>query len=206
MFITLASLAGFALIGVEVTRGNGSASVPAAPAPTLAVPAVKKFPVIVRLPAGPPTIDSGRLDHHGQPAGIACATCHATRPANAATHSAEQLTEFHKGLAFNHGNRACIACHNSADYNTLHLADGTVVTFTQVMDLCGQCHGPQLRDYNHGAHGGMTGYWDLTRGPRTRNNCVDCHDPHTPKYPTVMPVFPPVPAAHQPHHEGTTHE
>ena len=55
------------------------------------------------------------------------------------------------------------------------------------MTLCAQCHGPQFRDYQHGAHGGMTGYWDLTKGGRMRNNCIDCHDPHAPKYPTVTP-------------------
>jgi nitrate reductase cytochrome c-type subunit len=57
--------------------------------------------------------------------------------------------------------------------------------------LCAQCHGPQARDFQHGAHGGMTGYWDLSKGPRRRNSCIDCHDPHAPKYPAVMPVFPP---------------
>ncbi len=37
----------------------------------------------------------------------------------------------------------------------------------------------------------MTGYWDLTQGPRSRNHCLACHDPHAPKYQPVMPVFPP---------------
>jgi hypothetical protein len=56
------------------------------------------------------------------------------------------------------------------------------------MTLCAQCHGPQFRDYQHGAHGGMSGFWDLSKGGRTRNNCIDCHDPHAPKYPTVTPA------------------
>jgi hypothetical protein len=59
------------------------------------------------------------------------------------------------------------------------------------MALCAQCHGTQKRDYDHGAHGGMRGYWDLKRGPRERNHCVSCHDPHAPKFGTFMPVHPP---------------
>jgi hypothetical protein len=55
------------------------------------------------------------------------------------------------------------------------------------MRLCAQCHGPQYRDYQNGAHGGMTGNWDLSKGGRVRNNCIDCHDPHAPRYPTVTP-------------------
>lgn len=60
-----------------------------------------------------------------------------------------------------------------------------------MVSLCGQCHGPQLRDYRRAAHGGATGYWDLSRGPRTRNLCITCHDPHTPAYVGGLPVLPP---------------
>jgi hypothetical protein len=58
---------------------------------------------------------------------------------------------------------------------------------TDAMTLCAQCHGPQFRDYQNGSHGGMNGHWDLSRGPRLRNHCVDCHDPHVPQ---VLPVHP----------------
>ncbi len=51
-----------------------------------------------------------------------------------------------------------------ADYDSLQLADGHRVEFTDVMTLCGQCHGPQMKDFNHGVHGGLNGYWDLSRG------------------------------------------
>jgi formate-dependent nitrite reductase cytochrome c552 subunit len=84
-----------------------------------------------------------------------------------------------------------MSCHNAENYDSLRRADGQEVSFGRVMDLCAQCHGPQFRDYTHGAHGGMNGHWDLRSGPRTRNNCIDCHDPHAPAYPKVMPVFPP---------------
>jgi formate-dependent nitrite reductase cytochrome c552 subunit len=61
----------------------------------------------------------------------------------------------------------------------------------RAIELCAQCHGPQYRDYKAGAHGGMTGNWDLSRGPRVRNHCVDCHEAHAPRYPGTRPVLRP---------------
>ena len=149
------------------------------------------FPVTIRKPAGPPCVDTGLLDASGQPVTVACSTCHTTREPNFKNRLATDLDEFHGGLTFNHGELSCLACHNATDYNALKLADGTRVEYTNVMTLCGQCHGPQMRDYKHGAHGGMNGYWDLTRGGRTRNNCIDCHDPHAPQFPSMVPTFKP---------------
>ncbi len=146
-------------------------------------------PVIVRKPAGPPTIRTGTFDEKGNPVSVACATCHTNRPANPDAKLGNSLTLFHQGLHGRHGNLSCASCHNPADgYASLRLADGKSVPYTEVMMLCAQCHGPQFRDYEHGAHGGMTGFWDLTKGGRVRNNCVDCHDSHAPKYPTVTPA------------------
>jgi formate-dependent nitrite reductase cytochrome c552 subunit len=155
------------------------------PAPT------KPFPVQIHQPDGPPTVLTGETDLRGQPILAACSTCHTTRTPNPSLTRGDQLTEFHQGLTTAHGNVACLACHDSSDYDSLHLANGDRVPFPSVMNLCGQCHGPQLRDYQHGAHGGMTGHWDLTQGPQQRNNCIDCHDPHAPAYPAVTPAFPP---------------
>ncbi len=149
------------------------------------------FPVLVNCPAGPVRVDSGQKDLHGHAVLIACSTCHATRPPNPQSRTTEDLDQFHQGLHVAHGGLSCLACHNRDDYDSLRLADGTRVEFTDVMKLCGQCHGPQAEAYKHGAHGGMTGYWDLSRGPRQRNNCIDCHDPHAPAFPAVTPVFPP---------------
>lgn len=148
-----------------------------------------RHPVLVRTPLGPPSVPTGTFDEKGRPVTIACATCHATKPANAEAKLGTSLTLFHQGLVGKHGNLTCTSCHNPADgYASLRLADGKSVPYTAVMMLCAQCHGPQFRDYQHGAHGGMTGYWDLTKGGRQRNSCVDCHDSHTPKYPTVSPA------------------
>jgi formate-dependent nitrite reductase cytochrome c552 subunit len=145
--------------------------------------------VTIRKPDGPPTIPTGTFDEKGRPVAVACAACHATKPANADARLGTPLPQFHSGLVGQHGNLTCVSCHNPADgYGTLRLADGRSVPYREVMTLCAQCHGPQHRDYLNGAHGGMTGYWDLSKGGRVRNNCIHCHDPHAPKYPTVSPA------------------
>jgi hypothetical protein len=57
--------------------------------------------------------------------------------------------------------------------------------------LCRQCHGPQARDFDHGAHGGMKGHWDLAHGDRLRHGCTTCHDPHSPAFSPMWPAPPP---------------
>ena len=148
----------------------------------------------VAIKPGPdtPKVLTNALTHGGDPVPVACSTCHTTRPPNLARHAAEDLTEFHQGLAYRHGAQSCLSCHNASNYDTLRHADGTAIEYPRVIELCAQCHGPQYRDFKAGAHGGMTGFWDLSRGPRERNTCVDCHDPHAPAYPRVRPVFAPI--------------
>jgi len=149
------------------------------------------YPVIIKHPAGPPKVATALTNFQGQPVMASCSSCHTTTKPNMDTRTAAELDQFHQGLKYNHGNLTCLSCHNSGNYDTLRLADTRTVEFTDVMTLCSQCHGPQRRDYDRGLHGGMNGYWDRTRGGRTRNNCITCHDPHTPVYPLVMPVLPP---------------
>ncbi len=166
---------------------------------------IAKHKVTIHQPSGPPRVDIGLSSMHGEKLSVACSTCHTTREPNIANRSTADLDEFHKGMRFSHGNLTCLACHNPKDYDTLHLADRTAVSFQEVMSLCSQCHGTQRRDYDHGAHGGMTGYWDLSRGPRVRNNCVDCHNPHEPKFPKMNPTFKPRDRFLESHH-GEHHE
>ena len=151
----------------------------------------KKYPVTIRRPLGPPRVDTGITDFHGKPVTVSCSSCHATRQPNFKNKVPADLNEFHGSIKVAHGNISCLSCHNSKDYDALKLADGSRVAYQDVMTLCAQCHGPQMRDYEHGAHGGYTGHWDLTRGPRTKNNCVDCHNPHSPKFPQMQPSFKP---------------
>jgi len=148
-------------------------------------------PVIIKRPAGTPKVATGLTNFHGQPVMALCSSCHATTTPNIDTRASAELDQFHQGLNYVHGNLSCLSCHNAKNYDTLRLADSRPVEFADVMTLCSQCHGPQRRDYNMGLHGGMIGYWDLTKGGRTRNTCINCHDPHAPAFPLVMPVLPP---------------
>ncbi len=147
--------------------------------------------VTINRPLGPPVIRIDGTDPHGRHSSIACSTCHSLRPANYANRVPADLDQFHQQMKFSHGKLACFACHNPRDYDSLRLADETVLGYPDVMTLCSQCHGQEARAYEHGVHGGMNGYWDLSRGARTRNNCIDCHDPHVPKYPSMQTTFKP---------------
>ena len=155
---------------------------------------------ILRQPAGPPTVTARNPDT-GVAAHIACMTCHATRPPNFANAATADLDLFHQGLVVQHGSNTCLSCHNSTDYGSLHLANNRRVEFTDVVTLCSQCHGPQWRDFRHGAHGGMNGFWDMTKGDRLRQGCTSCHDPHAPKYQGAHPTLSPRDRFLEPHHD-----
>jgi hypothetical protein len=119
---------------------------------------------------------------------LRCSSCHSVKPPNPAARRGDDLVHFHQGLRTAHGELTCLSCHDSRDYDRLRQADLTPVAFPDVMTLCRQCHGPQARDYDHGSHGGMTGYWDRSRGKRVRNACTVCHDPHAPAFVGMMPA------------------
>ncbi|NLE85514.1 MAG: hypothetical protein GX607_03855 [Myxococcales bacterium] len=151
------------------------------------------------LPSGRVIIDgsrlggvpSGQLDALGRPRRVACVSCHAQRSATSLPDAAGELREFHAGLTVRHGELHCSSCHDDERTHELRLASGEVLPGSEALQLCAQCHGPQTRDYRRGSHGGMRGYWDLSRGERRRNHCVDCHDPHEPAYRGGHPVHPP---------------
>lgn len=146
--------------------------------------------VEIHVPERLSSIETDEVDALGRPVRIACATCHSLKATATVPTRPADVEEVHVGLAFDHGEVSCASCHaaKAGEAPLLHLADGTPLPTTEAMRLCGQCHGPQLRDYEAGAHGGMDGHWDLTRGGRTRNHCVDCHDPHVPAPPAVSPA------------------
>jgi hypothetical protein len=148
------------------------------------------YPVHVRQPATLGVLDTSQESATGTPMGIACVTCHGAG-VRAPLVERSAAAVFHVGVTLDHADLPCAACHDPLDRTRLRLADGSRIEFAEVMRLCGQCHGPQQRDYDHGAHGGMRGYWDLSRGPRERNSCVVCHSPHQPAYPQVIPAPPP---------------
>ncbi len=177
------SVAGVVIVCLAVVVFAAEAAGDPQPAP-LPVP----LHAVVRHSHPTPRVLTGAVEHAGRPATIACSTCHAVRPPNPANHAAADLDQFHQGLQIAHGTNSCLSCHDPGDYDGLRLADGRKVAFADSINLCSQCHGPQRRDYEHGAHGGMNGYWDLTKGGRYRNTCVDCHDPHVPKYQGAIPM------------------
>ncbi len=163
---------------------------------TLAPP---RFATTIRRPE-PPAGASAGLDERGRQVSIACMVCHSTRTPNARNATMADLDEFHQGMHVAHGGLTCLSCHNADDYGALRLAGGARIEFADVQTLCAQCHAKIVRSYDHGAHGGMTGYWDLNRGGRVRNGCLDCHDPHAPAFPQMIPTFKPIDRFLEPAH------
>jgi hypothetical protein len=161
--------------------------------------------VTIHQPRWLEAISTRETDALGRPVEVRCETCHSTQQLALPTGTAN-LRGPHAAMHFEHGSNQCASCHDPAHYNRLRLATGESIAMTAAMQLCAQCHGPQARDYQHGAHGGMSGYWDLRRGPQIRNHCADCHDPHAPRFPQFSPAPPPrdLPAAHRA--SGASHE
>ncbi len=177
--------------GEVAAHGAPAVGVPADAASVPAAMDRSSFPTTYHVSRDVGTLDTGMRDINGRHIGVPCSTCHVQHAEPPFAERPDQLKEFHTGLRFAHGDQTCSTCHVQEERDKLRLADGRRLEFAEVMTLCAQCHGPQARDYRNGSHGGMNGYWDLKRGPRTRNSCTDCHNPHMPAYPQVMPVFQP---------------
>ncbi|MEI8341122.1 MAG: hypothetical protein WCH43_06240 [Verrucomicrobiota bacterium] len=100
--------------------------------------------------------------------------------------------EHKKDIVMGHGshgrNNNCFNCHNENNLELLQTRDGREIKFEDSPQLCGSCHGPTYRDWEAGAHGRTSGYWDRSKGPIDRKLCVNCHDPHTPHYPGRHPA------------------
>lgn len=164
------------------------------------------FPVKINAPKQLADIPTDMKDAKGNLVLVSCKSCHGVRSPNPKNGSTGPLVSFHQGLDFVHGKLVCISCHNpEGAYADFRLASGESVKPEDIMKLCAQCHGPQFRDYQHGSHGGMTGHWDLRKGSRKRNHCVDCHDPHKPAFPLFRPVTGPN-DRFTPHQIKGTHE
>jgi len=98
----------------------------------------------------------------------------------------------HADIVMGHGqhgrNNNCYNCHNETNLTLLQPRDGRQLTFAQSSQLCGSCHGPTKADWDAGAHGRISGYWDTTKGPIERKDCVNCHNPHHPHFPPRRPA------------------
>ncbi len=121
-----------------------------------------------------------------------CTTCHAEREASIDCETCHEAgTEApHANIVLHHAEaqRGCLDCHDANDRDVLHLANGTPIPFEQSYRLCGQCHGPRLRDWRLGIHGKRTGTWD---GRKEYLLCANCHNPHSPRFPQMVPLPPP---------------
>jgi hypothetical protein len=100
------------------------------------------------------------------------------------------LEDFHDDIVLKHDeeNRWCMDCHDANNRDMLHSASGQLISFEESYKLCGQCHGPKLRDWKEGIHGRRTGDWN---GKKQYLLCAHCHDPHSPKYKKMKPEPPP---------------
>jgi hypothetical protein len=92
----------------------------------------------------------------------------------------------HSDIVMGHGehgrNNNCFNCHNENNLELLQTRDGRVLKFQDSPQLCGSCHGPTYEDWEVGAHGRISGYWNRSMGPITRQLCVNCHNPHSPTF------------------------
>ena len=116
-----------------------------------------------------------------------CSECHADMEPNL---ERRELEEFHDDIVLEHDeeNRWCMACHDAENRDMLHSASGELIDFKESYKLCGQCHGPKLRDWKEGIHGRRTGNWN---GRKEYLLCAHCHNPHSPKYKKMKPEPPP---------------
>lgn len=116
-----------------------------------------------------------------------CSDCHAHMETDI---TRRELTDMHTDIVLNHaeGQRWCVDCHNPEDRDTLRLASGEVISFSESYLLCGQCHGDKFRDWREGLHGKRTGYWN---GDKEYLLCVHCHNPHDPRFKPLKPMPPP---------------
>jgi hypothetical protein len=111
-----------------------------------------------------------------------CSQCHGEMEPN----PERRELDAHEDIVLRHdeGNRWCLDCHDIADRDKLHLAGGQLLDFSESYKLCGQCHGPKLRDWENGVHGRRTGSWN---GQKKYLLCAHCHNPHSPRYKKIKP-------------------
>jgi hypothetical protein len=116
-----------------------------------------------------------------------CSECHDGEDVD----TTRRVVDEHDDIVLEHDeeNRWCLDCHDAVNRDKLRLADGRLLDFTESYKLCGQCHGPKLRDWVAGDHGKRTGSWS---GKKQYLLCVHCHDPHTPAFKPLKPEPPPV--------------
>ena len=94
----------------------------------------------------------------------------------------------HSDLVLDHGhNTLCLNCHHKDNRNVYVDYDGSEIAEGDTTLLCRKCHGPTYREWQVGIHGRQNGYWDSSKGPRKKLQCIQCHDPHSPVFKPMAP-------------------
>jgi uncharacterized CHY-type Zn-finger protein len=131
----------------------------------------------------------------GDTSGMSCYSCHDEGKRLELRFDEEDnviLPEDHEDIILRHGrnkrNNHCFNCHDPDNMEQLHTRDGRKLKMEQSSLLCGSCHGPTYRDWEHGIHGRTSGYWNRSLGDAFRLECTDCHDPHSPAFPSMTPA------------------
>ena len=124
-----------------------------------------------------------------------CYACHDKKqppPLRLDTNQQIIVAKEHPDIVMGHGqhgrNNNCYNCHNEANLLLLQPRDGRELKFEDSPQLCGSCHGPTYRDWEAGAHGRTSGYWNRSPKPGERKVCVNCHNPHSPPFPSRKPA------------------
>jgi uncharacterized CHY-type Zn-finger protein len=124
-----------------------------------------------------------------------CYACHEKNQAPVLRYDAKQnlvVPQEHSDIVMGHGehgrNNNCFNCHNETNLVLLQSRDGRQLTFADSTPLCGSCHGPTYRDWEGGAHGRTSGFWNRALGAAARKDCVNCHNPHSPGFPSRKPA------------------
>jgi hypothetical protein len=120
---------------------------------------------------------------------FACGECHRTVPE---PYTAGAEFTKHAEIHLAHGiNRRCLNCHHPANREAFVDDFGNEIPWDQPQLSCAKCHGPVYRDWQHGSHGRINGYWDTKEGEMVRLKCIACHDPHHPPFPSIASAPPP---------------
>ncbi len=96
----------------------------------------------------------------------------------------ESITTFHPEKK-DDPNFWCNNCHASKNYNKLILQSEEKISFNESYRLCGQCHGPTLKDWKNNIHGKVVGGW---LNNKKQHSCTSCHNAHDPKMKQVDPI------------------
>ncbi len=119
----------------------------------------------------------------------ACMECH--KHVDDPTDFQREMEVEHDNIVLEHGNnRYCLNCHHDTQRDQYVDYDGAIIAKENHTLLCAKCHGPKHRDWKAGVHGRQNGYWDESKGPKVKLNCIQCHDPHKPTFAPIKPMPP----------------